>query len=83
MNQGFQYLLYASREVKRAREYLDKQTQVSEEERLKGLLDCDRQVAKASSAMYRHIRDSYADIDAGIRMAEAIESLDEAFKIRY
>ena len=83
MNQGFQYLLYASREVKRAREYLDRQSQVSEEERLKGLLDCDRQVAKASSAMYHHIRDSYADIDAGIRMAEAVESLEDSFRIRF
>ena len=83
VNQGFQYLLYASREVKRAREFLDKKSQVSEEERLKGLLECDRQISKASSAMYYHIRDSYADIDAGIRMAEAVESLDEVFKNKY
>lgn len=83
VNQGFQYLLYASREVKRAREFLDKKSQVSEEERLKGLLECDRQISKASSAMYYHIRDSYAEIDAGIRMAEAVESLDEVFKNKY
>ena len=83
VNQGFQYLLYASREVKRAREFLDRKSQVSEEERLKGLLECDRQISKASSAMYYHIRESYSDIDAGIRMAEAVESLDEVFKIKY
>ena len=83
VNQGFQYLLYASREVKRAREFLDKKSQVSEEERLKGLLECDRQISKASSAMYYHIRDSYAEIDAGILMAEAVESLDEVFKNKY
>lgn len=83
MNQGFQYLLYASREVKRAREFLDRKSQVSEEERLKGLLECDRQVSKASAAMYYHIKGSYEDIDAGIRMAEAVESLDETFRIKY
>ncbi len=83
VNQGFQYLLYASREVKRAREFLDRKSQVSEEERLKGLLECDRQISRASSAMYCHIRESYSDIDAGTRMAEAVESLDEVFKIKY
>ena len=83
VNQGFQYLLYASREVKRAREFLDKKSQVSEEERLKGLAECDRQVSRASAAMYEHIKGSYADIDAGIRAADIVESFDESFKTKY
>ena len=33
--------------------------------------------------MYYHIKGSYEDIDAGIRMAVAVESLDETFKIKY
>ena len=83
VTQGFQYLLYASREVKRAREFLDKRSQVSEEERLKGLAECDRQISKASSAMYQHIKGSYADIDAGRQMADVVDSIDEAFKTKY
>ena len=83
VNQGFQYLLYASREVKRAREYLGNKAQVSEEERLKGLSECDREVGKATAAMYYHIKGTYEDIDAGLRMAEAFDSLEEAFRIKY
>ena len=83
VTQGFQYLLYASREVKRAREFLDKRSQVSEEERLKGLAECDRQISKASAAMYQHIKGSYADIDAGRQMADVMDSIDEAFKTKY
>ena len=83
VNQGFQYLLYASREVKRAREYLGYKAQVSEEERMKGLSECDREVGKATAAMYYHIKGTYRDIDAGLRMAEAFDSLEEAFRIRY
>ena len=83
VTQGFQYLLYASREVKRAREFLDKRSQVSEEERLKGLAECDRQVSRASAAMYQHIKGSYADIDAGRQMADVVDSIDEAFKTKY
>ena len=83
VNEGFQYLLFASREVKRAREYLDSRSQISEEERLKGLAECDRQVSRANAALYSHIKYSYEDIDRSIRWAEAVESLDEAFKINY
>ena len=83
VNQGFQYLLYASREVKRAREFLDRKSQVSEEERLKGLAECDRQISKASAAMYQHIKGSYADIDAGRQMADVVDCIDAAFKTKY
>ena len=62
VNEGFQYLLYASREVKRAREYLDSKSQVSEEERMAQLAECNRQISKANAAMYNHIRGSYEDI---------------------
>ena len=83
VNEGFQYLLYASREVKRAREYLDSKSQVSEEERIAQLAECDRRLSRANAALYYHIRSTYADIDAGADMAAAVGSLDEAFKIKY
>ena len=83
VNEGFQYLLYASREVKRAREYLDKRSQVSEEERLKALAECDRQVSRANAAMYYHIKESYEEMDAAIAVAEGFASLEEAFQYKY
>ena len=83
VNEGFQYLLYASREVKRAREYLDKRSQVSEEERLKALAECDRQVSRANAAMYYHIKETYEEMDAAIAVAEGFASLEEAFQYKY
>ena len=83
VNEGFQYLLYASREIKRAREYLDKKSQVSEEERLKALRECDRQVSRANAALYYHIKDSYEEMDSALAMAEGFASLEEAFKFKY
>ena len=83
VNEGFQYLLYASREVKRAREYLDPRSQVSEEERIAQLAECDRRLSRANAAMYNHIKDSYEDIDRGQRLAEAYASLEEAFQIKW
>ncbi len=83
VNEGFQYLLYASREVKRAREYLDSKSQVSEEERIAQLAECDRRLSRANAAMYNHIKDSYEDIDRGMRLAEAYDTLEEAFKINW
>lgn len=83
VNEGFQYLLYASREVKKAREYLDSKSHVSEEERIAQLAECDRRLSRANAALYTHIKDTYEDIDAGMRMAEAYDSLEEAFKINW
>ena len=83
VNEGFQYLLYASREVKRAREYLDKRSQVSEEERLKGLNECDRQVSRANAALYNHVLESYEEMDLAMAIAEGFASLEEAFSVRY
>ena len=77
--EGFQYLLFASREVKRAREYLDNKSQVSEEERIAQLAECDRRLSRANAALYNHIRDTYEDIDRGQRL----ESLEESFKINW
>ena len=81
--EGFQYLLFASREVKRAREYLDAKSQVSEEERIAQLAECDRRLSRANAALYNHIRDTYEDIDRGQRLVEAYESLEESFKINW
>lgn len=83
VNEGFQYLLYASREVKRAREYLDSKSQVSEEERMAQLAECNRQISRANAAMYNHIKDSYEDIDRGMQLADAYESLEEAFNTNW
>lgn len=83
VNEGFQYLLYASREVKKAREYLDRKSQISEEERIAQLAECDRRLSRANAALYNHIKDTYEDIDTGMRLAEAYDSLEEAFKINW
>ena len=83
VNEGFQYLLYASREVKKAREYLDSKSQISEEERIAQLAECDRRLSRANAAFYNHIKDTYEDIDTGMRLAEAYDSLEEAFKINW
>lgn len=83
MNEGFQYLLFASREVKRAREFLDKKSQISEEERLKGLHECSKEVCRANAAMYSHIKGSYETIDAAEEIVGTLDGLEEAFTIKY
>ena len=83
VNQGFQFLLIASREVKRAREYLDSRNEMSENQRRKGLQECDRQMCRANVAMYNHIMASYGAIDRGRMVADTVESIDEAFAIKW
>lgn len=83
VNEGFQYLLFASREVKRAREFLDKKSQISEEERLKGLHECSKEVSRANAAMYSHIKGSYETIDAAEEIVGTLDVLEEAFTIKY
>ena len=83
VNQGFQFLLIASREVKRAREYLDSRNEMSEDQRRKGLQECDRQMCRANVAMYNHIMNSYGAIDRGRMVADTVESIDEAFAIKW
>ena len=83
VNEGFQYLLYASREVKRAREYLDSKSQVSEEERIAQLAECDRRISRANAAMYNHIKDSYEEADIARALSEGYTSLEEAFTVKY
>ena len=83
VNEGFQYLLFASREVKRAREFLDKKSQISEEERLKGLHECSKEVSRANAAMYSHIKGSYETIDAAEEIVGTLDGLEEAFTIKY
>lgn len=83
VNEGFQYLLMASREVKRAREYLSSKSNVSEEERRAALKECEKQVCKTNAAMYEHIVETYAAIDNGRVLAANMKSMDEAFKMKY
>ncbi len=83
VNQGFQFMLIASREVKRAREYLDSRNEMSEDQRRKGLQECDRQMCRTNVAMYNHIMDSYGAIDRGRMFADTVESIDEAFAIKW
>lgn len=56
---------------------------MSEDQRRRGLEECDRQVSKANVAMYNHIADSYSAIDRGRIMADIIKSMDEAFEIKW
>ena len=83
VNQGFQFLLIASREVKRAREYLDSRNEMSEDQRRKGLQECDKQMCRTNVARYNHIMDSYGAIDRGRMFADTVESIDEAFAIKW
>ena len=83
VNEGFKYLLMASREVKRAREYLSAKSNVSEEERRAALKECEREVCKTNAAMYEHIIETYAVIDSGRVLAVNMRSMDEAFKMKY
>ena len=83
VNEGFQYMLMASREVKRAREYLSKSSMVSEEERRAALKDCEKQVCKTNAALYDHIVDTFAVIDSGRVLAKNVKSMDDAFKMKY
>ncbi len=83
VNQGFQFLLIASREVKKARDYLSSESELSEDERRRGLANCDNQVSKANVAMYNYINDTYKEIDMGRKTAQMIQSMDEAFKINW
>ena len=83
VNEGFQYLLIASREVKRAREYLSARSKVSEEERRAALKECERQVCRTNSALYDHIVDTFAVIDSGRVLAKNVKSMDDAFKMKY
>ncbi len=83
VNQGFQFLLIASREVKKAREYLSSESELSEDERRRGLANCDNQVSKANVAMYNYINDTYKEIDMGRKIAQTVENMDEAFSINW
>lgn len=83
VNQGFQFLLIASREVKRARDYLDSRNEMSEDQRRKGLQECDKQMCRTNVAMYNHIMDSYGAIDRGRMFADTVVSIDEAFAIKW
>ena len=83
INQGFQFLLISSREVKRAREYMSSKSELSEDERRRGLEECDKKVSKANVAMYNYIFDVYHEIDMGRKTAQVIQSMDEAFSINW
>lgn len=82
INEGFNYLLIASREVKRAREYLSTEAQLSEEARLAGLQACDKQLSRVNAAMARHMMDQYDAMDRGRILAASKKALDEAFTVR-
>ena len=83
VNEGFQYLLISSREVKRAREYLSSRSEMSEDQRRRGLEDCDRQMCRTNIAMYNHINDTFSSYDNGLMLSQAIGSLDSAFKMNW
>lgn len=81
VNEGFQYLLLASREVKKVRELLDKGTDMSEEKRREGLEQCDARMCRLNVLMHKHILDVYSSIDTARILKTNLQSLDSAFKL--
>lgn len=82
VNQGFQYLLLASREVKKAREYLDVTNSISEEKRREGLENCDKQLSKINSSMGAHISETLQEIDRAKIINNSISSLEAACSMK-
>lgn len=83
INQGFQYLLISSREVKRAKEYLSSKSEMSEDQRRRGLEDCDRRLCQTNIAIYNHIKDTFSNMDDGKLLAQAIGGLESSFKMNW
>lgn len=81
VNQGFQYLLLASREVKKAREYLDVTNSISEEKRREGLEACDKQMARINSTMNNHVSETLKEIDRAQIINASMSSLESAITI--
>lgn len=81
VNQGFQYLLLASREVKKAREYLDVTNNISEEKRREGLEECDRQMSKINSTMNDHVSETLKEIDRARIINASMASIESAITI--
>lgn len=81
VNQGFQYLLLASREVKKAREYLDVTNNISEENRRRGLEECDKQLARINSSMNGHVSETLKEIDRARIINASIASVESAITI--
>ena len=81
VNQGFQYLLLASREVKKAREYLDVTNNISEEKRREGLEECDRQMSKINSTMNNHVSETLKEIDRARIINASMASIESAITI--
>ena len=56
---------------------------MSEDQRRRGLEDCDRQMCRTNIAMYNHINDTFSSYDNGLILSQAIGSLDSAFKMNW
>lgn len=81
VNQGFQYLLLASREVKKAREYLDVTNSISEENRRRGLEECDKQLSRINSSMNGHVSETLKEIDRARIINASMASIESAITI--
>lgn len=81
VNQGFQYLLLASREVKKAREFLDVTNNISEEKRREGLDNCDKQLARINSTMNSHVSETLKEIDRARIINASMASIESALTI--
>ena len=82
VNQGFQYLLLASREVKKAREYLDVTNSISEEKRREGLEECDKQLSRINSSMGDHISETLQEFDRAQIINNSLSSLEQACTLK-
>lgn len=83
VNEGFNYLLLASKEVKRAREFLDAQNEMTEEGRREALDECDMRLCRLFRSMSIHIALTFSLIDNAVIARNSLNSLDESFRLRY
>lgn len=81
VNDGFQYLLLASREIKKAREFLNQARNLSPEKRQEGLDECDRQMARINRKMSKHIKQTYDAIDSAQMLNNTMTNLEESFSL--
>ena len=83
LNQAFQYLVIASREVKRARDYLDSSSQLDEGQRREGLSRCERTLSRTNAALYGRMLRTYSSLDSGRILGRNLDYLEESFRVEY
>lgn len=83
VNEGFHYLLLASKEVKRAREFLDAGNEMTEEGRREALDECDMRLCRLFRSMSVHVALTFSLIDNAVIARNGLDGLDASFRLRY